>query len=109
LDIERDFLDVRDMARACGEILERVTRELEVFNVASGLAVSLHKIVRILLANTDCKISLHQETSRGTAGGPDSIRLDTKRLREATGWVPEIPIERSVLDTLNHWRSVVNK
>ena len=36
-----------------------------------------------------------------------SIALDTSRLRRATGWTATIPLERSVIDTLDYWRSLV--
>jgi GDP-4-dehydro-6-deoxy-D-mannose reductase len=34
------------------------------------------------------------------------IVCDASKLRKATGWEPAIPIESSLLDTLNYWRQL---
>jgi GDP-4-dehydro-6-deoxy-D-mannose reductase len=105
LDIERDFLDVRDMAHACASILPALEPGLSVFNVGSGRAVALSEIVRILRAEARREIRLEPEESRMRPGELQSIALDTSRLRRATGWSPAIPLERSIIDTLDYWRS----
>jgi GDP-4-dehydro-6-deoxy-D-mannose reductase len=107
LDIERDFLDVRDMARACASVLRAVQPALSVFNVGSGRAVALSEIVRILRAHARREIRLESDESRVRRGEVQSIALDTSRLRRATGWSAAIPLERSVVDTLDYWRSLV--
>jgi GDP-4-dehydro-6-deoxy-D-mannose reductase len=107
LDIERDFLDVRDLARACGAVLRTIRPGLEVFNVGSGRAVAISEVVRILRAAARREIRLQSEESRTRPGELQSIALDTSRLRLATGWSPTIPLERSVIDTLDYWRSLV--
>lgn len=107
LDLERDFLDVRDMARACASILRTMPGGLGVFNVGSGAAVAVSEIVRILRAEARQQIGLESEGSRMRSGELESIALDTSRLRRATGWSPQIPLQRSVIDTLDYWRSLV--
>lgn len=107
LDIERDFLDVRDMARACASVLRELQPALSVFNVGSGRAVALSEIVRILRAHARREIRLESDESRVRPGEVQSIALDTSRLRRATGWSATIPLERSVVDTLDYWRSLV--
>jgi len=109
LDVERDFLDVRDMARACVTILRGMRSGLGVFNVGSGRAVALSEIVRILRAAARREIRLESDESRMRPGELRSIALDTTRLREATGWTPSISLERSIVDTLDYWRSVVTR
>jgi GDP-4-dehydro-6-deoxy-D-mannose reductase len=108
LDVERDFLDVRDMARACATILRIMQPGLDVFNVGSGHAVALSEIVRILRAHARREIRLESDESRMRPGELRSIALDTSRLR-ATGWTTAIPLERSVIDTLDYWRSLVTR
>src|SRR2546427_78096 len=105
LDIERDFLDVRDMAHACASVLRGLQPALSVFNVGSGRAVALSEIVRILRAHARREIRLESDESRMRPGEVQSIALDTSRLRRATGWSATIPLERSVVDTLDYWRS----
>jgi GDP-4-dehydro-6-deoxy-D-mannose reductase len=107
LDIERDFLDVRDMARACTSILPTMQPGLDVFNVGCGRAVALSEIVRILRTEARRDIRLESDESRMRPGDLQSIALDTSRIRRATGWTATIPLERSVIDTLDYWRSLV--
>ncbi|MDP9274890.1 MAG: GDP-mannose 4,6-dehydratase [Chloroflexota bacterium] len=107
LDIERDFLDVRDLARACGAVLNAMRPGLDVFNVGSGRAVAISEIVRVLRAQARREIRLESEEARMRPGELRSIALDTSRLRRATGWSPAIPLERSIIDTLEYWRSLV--
>ena len=33
------------------------------------------------------------------------LDVDPRKLREATGWSPMIPLDQTLLDILNHWRS----
>jgi len=106
-DTVTNFADVRDMARACVSVLRRARPALSVFNVGSGRAVALSEIVRILRAGARREIRLEIEESRIRPGELQSIALDTSRLRRATGWSPAIPLERSVIDTLDYWRSSV--
>jgi GDP-4-dehydro-6-deoxy-D-mannose reductase len=35
------------------------------------------------------------------------VRGDASRLREATGWAPEIPLEQTVADALDAWRQAL--
>ena len=109
LDIERDFVDVRDMARACTSILPTMQPGLAVFNVGSGRPVALSEILRILRAEARREVLLESDESRTRPGDLQSIALDTGRLRRATGWTPTIPLERSVIDTLDYWRSLVTR
>jgi GDP-4-dehydro-6-deoxy-D-mannose reductase len=37
------------------------------------------------------------------------IRGSAERLRAATGWAPEIPLERTVSDALAAWRERVSR
>ena len=34
------------------------------------------------------------------------VALDASRFRTRTGWAPKMTLERSLADTLEHWRSV---
>jgi GDP-4-dehydro-6-deoxy-D-mannose reductase len=80
---------------------------LDVFNVGSGRAVAISEIVRILRTNAHREIRLEAEEARMRPGELQSIALDTTLLHGATGWSPSIPLERSVIDTLDYWRSLV--
>ncbi len=104
LEARRDFLDVRDVARAytlAAELGEPGTT----YNVCSGRAMSIRHVLDILLSMTDVDIAV--QTSKELLR-PLDIRLlvgSHRRFTEATGWVPRIPFEKTLEDLLDYWRA----
>ncbi|MBN2188778.1 MAG: GDP-mannose 4,6-dehydratase, partial [Chitinispirillaceae bacterium] len=104
-----DFTDVRDVVRAYLLILEKGARG-EVYNVCSGSAVSLQEVLAAIVEKSGKKIDIVQDqarlrahrTGRKTAG-------DRTKLTRATGWVPEIPLSKTLDDLYRHWRSSLSK
>ena len=39
--------------------------------------------------------------------GDEEVRGDFAKLREATGWEPEIPLVRTLADTVEWWREEI--
>lgn len=107
LEARRDFLDVRDMAEAYAAAADLDLRETTVFNVGSGRAVAISELLTILvsLARVPLHTEMDPERVRGVA--TPVLVLDASRFRARTGWGPRIPLERSLSDTLDHWRRVV--
>jgi GDP-4-dehydro-6-deoxy-D-mannose reductase len=90
----RDYTDVRDVVRAYRLLAER--GEGGVFNVCSGRATATAELVAMLGRECD-----------GAEPRPNEVmelRGSYERLRMATGWEPEIPLEQTVQDTLTWWR-----
>ena len=107
LDAERDFLDVRDMARAYAAALE--IDESGTFNVGTGQAVAIAEILQTLLALARIPIRAELDPSRVRGGEPTRIALDAARFRQKTGWSPRIALADSLRDTLDFWRSSVRQ
>jgi len=101
--IERDFTDVRDSARAFGELID--AGATGTFNVCSGTGTSLAKIVEILASNTAVEVEIVTDPDRSPQGDILRVYGSNDRLREAIGWRPEVPLERSLADLLDDWRS----
>jgi GDP-4-dehydro-6-deoxy-D-mannose reductase len=104
LDAERDFLDVRDMARAYAAALD--LRESGTFNVGTGRAVAIAEILNTLISLARIPVRAELDPSRVRGGEPTRIALDAARFRQKTGWSPRIALADSLRDTLDHWRSV---
>jgi GDP-4-dehydro-6-deoxy-D-mannose reductase len=106
LDAQRDFIDVRDAAAAYAAAIGLSPERTETYNVGSGAPVSVERILQTLvhLARITVRTELDPERVRG--GDPSTLALDASRFRERTGWMPTIPLERSLEDALDHWRSV---
>jgi GDP-4-dehydro-6-deoxy-D-mannose reductase len=98
----RDFIDVRDGARALLAVAER---ELDgTFNLCRGEAVSLRTVIDAMAAATKLEVDVRPAPELARPADPQVHFGDAGRLREATGWSPEIPLERSLADVLDWWR-----
>jgi GDP-4-dehydro-6-deoxy-D-mannose reductase len=96
----RDFLDVRDVVRAYLLLLEHGEAGT-IYNVASGTGRKLADCFAELAAliGVDARAEMDAALAR-----PDDIPVligDASRLRRATGWVPEIPFDRTLQDLVH--------
>jgi GDP-4-dehydro-6-deoxy-D-mannose reductase len=102
--IRRDFTDVRDVVRAYGMLLEN-GRTSEVYNVCSGTAILLSDIIGMFQAVSGIDITIEIDPNKVRAGEGAEIYGDPHKLHADTGWQPEIPLQKTVEDMLNYWRS----
>jgi GDP-4-dehydro-6-deoxy-D-mannose reductase len=105
LDVQRDFVDVRDVVRAYWAAATRGVAG-EVYNIASGRSRSLREVLDLLLAMSDAVIEVVFDPTRLRPAEVPVLCGDASRMREATGWKPEISLEQTLADTLSYWRSV---
>lgn len=98
----RDFTDVRDAARAVRLVLEQ--KATGTFNLCSGEARSLAELAGAIGELTGVDLTLRGSGSGRPASGLLSIRGDSSKLREVTGWQPGIPLERSLGDLIESLR-----
>lgn len=97
LDSRRDFVDVRDAARALVDLAER-GQPGRVYNVASGRSYTIKEGLDLLvsLSGRATRVVFDSRTSR--SGDPDDTRADPTRMTTEIGWRPRIPFEQSVAD-----------
>ncbi|MBN1592697.1 MAG: GDP-mannose 4,6-dehydratase, partial [Candidatus Coatesbacteria bacterium] len=105
LEARRDFLDVRDVARAYVLALER-GRAGGIYNVCSGRVVSIREILEMLLTFTggEIRVEVSQELLR-----PLDIPVlfgSYERFASDTGWAPEIPFQQTLRDLFDYWLAV---
>lgn len=104
LNAERDFTDVRDVVRAYVGMAQRATRG-DCFNVCSGRAVPIHDLVHGLVARSRVPIQVVVDPARFRPIDVPVVVGSADRLRLATGWTPEIPLDRTLDDLLDWWRT----
>ena len=99
LSAERDLTDVRDVARAYRLLLDPFV-PAGTYNVASGRSVSMAQVVDLLV--DIARVPVQVERDEGRFRPADITRLcgDSTRLRAATGWEPEIALEKTLADAL---------
>jgi GDP-4-dehydro-6-deoxy-D-mannose reductase len=100
-DSARDFTDVRDVARA---YLGAASLDGGAFNVASGRAMTVRDLIELVRGVSRLPVRHEIDPARMRAHDVPEVRGSAARLREATGWEPEIPLERTVADALEDWR-----
>lgn len=106
LNAIRDFTDVRDMIKGYWLALQK-GKAGEVYNISSGRGVTIKEVVRILLGFTDMDISIKKDPSRLRPSDVEILLGDSSKFRKQTGWKPQIPLEKTLLDLLNYWRERV--
>lgn len=98
----RDVIDVRDVVDAYARLLDRAVPP-GAYNVAGGVGHTIGDLLARLLAFAREKPEVVEAADlwRPT----DYSVGDARKLREATGWSPKIPIETTLADVLDYWRA----
>jgi GDP-4-dehydro-6-deoxy-D-mannose reductase len=104
LEAKRDFTDVRDMVRAYWMALEKCEPG-EVYNICSGQAWSIQKVLDHLLSLTKSKIEVKQDPARLRPSDVPILLGDNSKFVKVTGWQPTIPFAQTLSDMLEYWRS----
>lgn len=101
LSTRRDFVDVRDAVRAMR--LAASSQLTGVYNVCSGRATAVGDVLRLLLevAHLDAAV---ESTPEPVATNVRGQRGDPSKLREASGWTPQISLRESVTSVLSERR-----
>lgn len=108
LSAYRDFLDVRDAARAFLMLAENGAAG-EVYNVCSARAVTVRLCLDELLSMSARKIRV-QRDKRRVQSHDVSIQVGSARkIKAAVGWRPQISLKDSLADLLNDWRVRIDK
>jgi len=103
LDAQRDFTDVRDMVRAYWLAVTKATPG-EVYNLASGKAVTIRELLDQLLALSETKVEIQVDPDRLRPSDVEILLGDYSKFHADTGWEPSIPLEQTLRDTLDFWR-----
>lgn len=102
----RDFTDVRDVVRGY-RTLTLFGRPGEIYNIGSGKSIPIQSILDTLLSYTKVPIRVVVDPAKFRPVDVPEIRADISKIQNDTKWCPEIPLETSLLDSLNYWRSHV--
>lgn len=106
LEARRDFSDVRDIVRGYWLSLEK-GEPGEVYNLGSGRAVTIQEMLDLILSMSDVKIEVRQMPERMRPSDVELLLCDYGKFNRATGWEPEIPLEKTIADLLDYWRERV--
>lgn len=103
LEVTRDFTDVRDVVKALWLLCER-GEPGEVYNICSGKGIKVKDLLKMLvkMAKTDIRVEKDKDKFRMI---DEPLYIGDNKKICSLGWKPEIPIKKTLTDTLNYWRS----
>ena len=104
----RDFSDVRDVVRAYVMLVNKGTPG-EAYNVGSGRAVSLRKIVSILRSFCSRKVQIEVEKRRLRRGETTVSFCSIRKLEQVTGWHPKVDLRDTLRDLYLYWKVALRK
>jgi GDP-4-dehydro-6-deoxy-D-mannose reductase len=103
--VRRDFMDVRDAARA---YLDVVRGEIAgTYNLCSGRAVSIRELIDEMVAHTELHVSVRSDPRLVREGEAPVSFGSAALLRGATGWEASIPLGQTLRDLLDWWRTEI--
>ena len=103
----RDFVDVRDVARAIWSLAligDQVAEKA--FNIASGNSIRIQDLLDQVIALIDPNLTYRQDPSRLKQVDVSSIVGGIEQINEATGWQPTYTIQQSLRDM---WQAILER
>ncbi len=106
LEAQRDFTDARDIVKAYWLGLGKC-KPGEVYNICTGKAYRISEVLDILIGLSRVKVEVKKDPAKMRPSDVPYLGGDNTKFRDATGWKPEIPFEKTMNDLLNYWREKV--
>jgi len=104
LDTRRDMTDVRDVVEAY-QLMMRDAPAGRAYNICSGRAWKIGDLLEELLHFARLQITITVDPQRMRPNDVPVVQGDASRIRAELGWEPKIPVEQTLSDTLEWWRS----
>lgn len=108
INVTRDFTDVRDVVAAYCQLLDKGTIG-EIYNVCSGRIVLLADLVKELQRNCNVPVKIEVDPARVRPYEVPQILGNSGKIHRLTGWIPQIPLERTIEDLLAYWRTEIKR
>lgn len=103
LAAKRDFTDVRDVVKAYVKLIH-MGKSGETYNVGSGNAQEIRSVLNLIISKSTADISVEIDSNKLRPVDVPIIEADITKLNRLTGWLPQIPLEQTVQETLDYWR-----
>jgi GDP-4-dehydro-6-deoxy-D-mannose reductase len=106
LDVTRDFTDVRDVVEAYLALLDR-GRSGAAYNVCRGEGTALADLVEAMRAQARAAVRIEVDPDRLRPADIPYLVGDPSAIERDTGWKAVVPLERTLGEILEEWRSRV--
>jgi GDP-4-dehydro-6-deoxy-D-mannose reductase len=104
IDVTRDFTDVRDVVYAYFALFASGASG-EVYNLCSGRDRSIRSLLDRLAELAGVAITIEQDQARLRKTEQRRVCGDPAKIRRATGWVANTPLDESLAAMLRYWES----
>lgn len=108
IEVARDFTFVEDTVGAYSAIAAKGTPGT-VYNVCSGKPVRISELVDKINRIYKIKLPVKAGVRAVRKGEVDIVYGDVRRLRQETGWKPEVSLEEGLERTVEYWRTRVRR
>lgn len=103
LSTVRDFTDVLDMVAAY-ELALTKGQPGEVYNLGSGIGVTIKDLLNQLISLSSAKISIKTDPSRFRPADQPKLVCNSEKFHLLTGWKAKIPLKTTLKRVLEWWR-----
>jgi GDP-4-dehydro-6-deoxy-D-mannose reductase len=104
VSIVRDFTDVRDVVHAYYLLLKQ-GRKGNVYNVCSGVGLSLNALIDIMAKQLNMEVDIHIDQRLIRPADNRIIIGSNEKIKRELGWGNTIPLEQSLKDIILYWGS----
>jgi GDP-4-dehydro-6-deoxy-D-mannose reductase len=104
LEARRELTDVRDTVRAYRMVMERGEAGRP-YNVSSGTAWPIREMLDRLIARARISVRVRIDEARLRPNDVPLLVGNPRRIQTEIGWTPIIPLEQTLDDVLEYWRS----
>ena len=105
LESLRTWADVRDAVRAYYMLVTINPIPGSYYNIGGNYSCSIEEMLYFLISKSSVKdIKVEIDPGRLRPIDADLQVPDTSKFTKHTGWIPEIPFEKTMTDLLNFWR-----
>jgi nucleoside-diphosphate-sugar epimerase len=104
LQTHRALTDVRDLASAL-ELLALKGEPGEAYNISGSRTYQMRDVVDLVCKHAKVQVEVEVDQALLRPSDEPVIFGDSAKLITATGWKQEVPLERTIGDMLDYWRS----
>jgi len=97
----RDFIDVKDAVKALA-LLAIHGKKNNAYNIGSGVGNKIKDLIDLFIDNVDHDIDILIDRNLFRKSDPEIVLADISKIKNHTGWKPEIKLDKSVLDIIKH-------
>lgn len=108
IEVERDFLDVRDVVNAYHLLLEK-GRPGEAYNICSGLTQPLRWVLEEMMRVAGVEVEIRSDGRLERKVDIPILAGNNAKVVRETGWKPEIPLEETLKALLDEWKKKVSE